>query len=1056
MTFQGDVAGLGLGELLQGLARGGREGVLNLIGGGITARIGVLDGQLTLLPEEGEDPEIWRRRCERAWANDLDERIDSLRMREIAQASRLETMFQLLDCHGVHFRFEPGSVDQLIDAAPKKDGATNGLENRLETGVVIEVRSPILCPPVSVEYILLEHARLSDELGSYPDAAKISGHFVPRITLDTCPQRAFERLWKECDGSSSVAEISDRLGWPMRQARVSLCGLHALGALRLADAPEMLALAQHEFDESRSARAASRLSGWCVLAAPGPAAPDEARFLLELWAANLLQPALEQMTPRAARTLLAKIDGAERDNAAACARWSHLRQIHRTDFLVELFSLHRQQASPNEADWPAINDLLRVARRLQDKGHPWLSGILLRTAAARSTTPVPVRLEIGQRMLAVGLQAEGASWIIDASRSFVAQGAPERAVAALRQLLQEMPTQREARALLGNAYGRTASGRRVRRNTLIGLAAGLVVSVAAVVHVRTDQAYQEKLAAVREELGDPQRALSAIDMHFGDGGGDEIAGLRAQLLERLRDRQIQAQQDWIADFLECNLECTGGDPVLGLRNALALPPPPAAPAVEGVTPPKLQTLLDNLAARLEDMLLAAGQSTDLVEQSHAEQRLERLIEDLLAVTTAVSDRVEISNFRGRLESLELTLRERAEIRATEREKELRSRDMERLDALYAAGTAHAAAGDLARAVDCFEQFAKAPGADAVLPLFRAEIDGVRAHHRAYVEARELAAAGRHAEALAALAVACPRPSEHLLPCRIDSVPSGAYVRFSDGSTRTTPFVLEAAPGVRVRAKLEATGCASAELAFDDPCDRVVLLSREPDALWPTQSKVEAPPISVHDDHVVCDRAGRVARIDSQGKEAWSATLPGLMGVRHAPVFLPRRPGHLFIAAEDGNVWIVDASNGRVEGPWSTGSQPLGGPVPTQDGAKLRTVDGRVFTWSTRVAAETEQPFEGPEPELASTRHDAGLAIRRRSVNESNLLESPWGQGRVLATDTHFTFSASGSESITFAVQRTGEWSYMAFEAPSARASHGRLWLSDGAGLRVYALERSAR
>lgn len=1055
MTFQGDVAGLGLGELLQGLARGGREGVLNLIGGGITARIGVLDGQLTLLPEEGEDPEIWRRRCERAWANDPDERIDTLRMREIAQASRLETMFQLLDSHGVHFRFEQGSVDTLIDAAPRKEGAGD-VENRLETGVVIEVRSPVLCAPVSVEYILLEHARLSDELGSYPDALKISGHFVPRVTLDACPQRAFERLWKECDGLSCVSEIADRLGWPVRQARVSLCGLHALGALRLADASEMLALAQHEFDESRNARAASRLSGWCVLAAPGPAAPDEARFLLELWAANLLQPALEQMHARAARTLLEKLDGAELDNAAACVRWTHLRQIHRTDFLVELFSLHKQQLSPNEADWPAINDLLRVARRLQDKGHPWLSGILLRSAASRSTTPVPVRLEIGQRMLAVGLQAEGASWIIDASRAFVAQGAPERAVAALRQLLQEQPTHREARALLGNAYGRTATGRRVRRNTLIGLAAGLLVSVAAVVHVRTDQAYQEKLAAVREELGDPQRALSAIDLHFGDGGGDEIATLRAQLLERLRDRQILAQQDWIANFLECNLECTGGDPVLGLRNALALPPPPAAPAVDGVTPPKLQTLLDNLAARLEDMLLAAGRTVDALEQSHAEQRLERLIEDLLAVTTAVSERGEISTFRGRLESLELTLRERAEIRATEREKELRSRDMERLDALYAAGTAHAAAGDLARAVDCFEQFSKAPGADAVLPLFRAEIDGVRAHHRAYLEARELAKAGRHEEALAMLAKACPRPSEHLLPCRIDSVPSGAYVRFSDGSTRTTPFVLESAPGERVRAKLEQSGYDVAELAFDDPCDRVVLLSRRADAAWSTTSRVEAPPVSVDHDHVVCDRAGRVARIDPTGTEVWSLSLPGPMGVRHAPVFLPRRPGHLFLADENGSVWIVDASNGRIEGPWSTGSLPQGGPVPTQDGAKLRTVDGREFTWNSRVTPESEVQLDSPTAELPTSRHDAGLSVRRHTLNESNVLESPWGQGRVIATDTHFTFSDNGSDGITFAAARRGDWSYMAFEAPSARASHGRLWLSDGAGLRVYALDRSAR
>src|SRR5262245_28868040 len=98
MSFQGDVAGLGLGELLQGLARGGREGVLTLRGGGLSARLGVLEGQIILLPEEDEDPEIWRRRCERAWAKDPDQRIDTLRMREIAYAVRLEMMFQLLDC----------------------------------------------------------------------------------------------------------------------------------------------------------------------------------------------------------------------------------------------------------------------------------------------------------------------------------------------------------------------------------------------------------------------------------------------------------------------------------------------------------------------------------------------------------------------------------------------------------------------------------------------------------------------------------------------------------------------------------------------------------------------------------------------------------------------------------------------------------------------------------------------------------------------------------------------------------------------------------------------
>ena len=42
-------------------------------------------------------------------------------------------------------------------------------------------------------------------------------------------------------------------------------------------------------------------------------------------------------------------------------------------------------------------------------------------------------------------------------------------------------------------------------------------------------------------------------------------------------------------------------------------------------------------------------------------------------------------------------------------------------------------------------------------------------------------------------------------------------------------------------------------------------------------------------------------------------------------------------------------------------------------------------------------------------------------------------------------------SIAFAVGRSGEWSYVAWEAPSARSPRGRLWLSDGAGLRAFEL-----
>ena len=51
MSFQGDVGGIGLADLLQSLARG-REGVLSLLGkDGVCSTLGIQNGLLHLLPE---------------------------------------------------------------------------------------------------------------------------------------------------------------------------------------------------------------------------------------------------------------------------------------------------------------------------------------------------------------------------------------------------------------------------------------------------------------------------------------------------------------------------------------------------------------------------------------------------------------------------------------------------------------------------------------------------------------------------------------------------------------------------------------------------------------------------------------------------------------------------------------------------------------------------------------------------------------------------------------------------------------------------------------------
>src|SRR6185369_13148000 len=97
MSFQGDVGGIGLADLLQSLARG-REGILTLNGrDGLRSTLGVQHGLLHLLPDQDEDPEIWRNRVRQAWVKDPDYRIDSLRMTEIARAQRIENLYRLLD-----------------------------------------------------------------------------------------------------------------------------------------------------------------------------------------------------------------------------------------------------------------------------------------------------------------------------------------------------------------------------------------------------------------------------------------------------------------------------------------------------------------------------------------------------------------------------------------------------------------------------------------------------------------------------------------------------------------------------------------------------------------------------------------------------------------------------------------------------------------------------------------------------------------------------------------------------------------------------------------------
>ncbi|MEL6714175.1 MAG: DUF4388 domain-containing protein, partial [Planctomycetota bacterium] len=264
MSFQGDVRGIGLAELLQGLARGQKEGVLTLTSRGDQRSVlGMEDGKAWLLPDPDEDQEHWRTRARNAWADDPSFTISAERLQPIVKAARLETLYALLDGGGVHFRFDPGEMPARFTRLEE------------EGHPVTEIH----CDPAPVEFLLLEYARMADEIELAGSPVLPSREVIPCVSDQDELAKISPALVAQVDGNSTIVEIADRLGWPLRQAQLALLGGLESGGFRLAHPIEVLRLALHELQRKAFARAASRLELWCRRGSPGPLVPEDAEAL---------------------------------------------------------------------------------------------------------------------------------------------------------------------------------------------------------------------------------------------------------------------------------------------------------------------------------------------------------------------------------------------------------------------------------------------------------------------------------------------------------------------------------------------------------------------------------------------------------------------------------------------------------------------------------------------------------------------------------------------------------------------------------------------------------
>ena len=330
---------------------------------------------------------------------------------------------------------------------------------------------------------------------------------------------------------------------------------------------------------------------------------------------------------------------------------------------------------------------------------------------------------------------------------------------------------------------------------------------------------------------------------------------------------------------------------------------------------------------------------------------------------------------------------------------------------------------------------------------------MREHHGAYEEAVALAEAGRHADALERLSRHCRQPSEHLLPWRIETLPAGATIQTSQGQTRRSPTTLRTAAGEHIELRVEAPGYVERTVSFDDPGNRRIALNRAPERVWKSLHRVDAAPVASGPDHIVANRAGRIARL-SQGRPGsleQGAPFPGRSRA-HAdlPAGAPGTPAR----RHRGRRGVDRRRAGRQH------ERPLEGRLAPRRGARpdsrrnlgpvRRRPRGRLGVVDHASGLRGRERLPGAERHGPRRRNEH--RARRPPRSERDERNEPGEQddrlGRVQVESDHFLVHR-GDPGDAFPVERVGEWNFLAWEPPNALISHGRLWVSDEEGLRSY-------
>ncbi|TAJ17861.1 MAG: DUF4388 domain-containing protein [Planctomycetota bacterium] len=1033
MSFQGDVAGIGLSEVLQSLSRSEREGVLLLEAPGLAVRLGMRDSQIFLLPAPAEDLDELARRVQCAWIEDLPLAVRERRIQEVARAQRMESLYAMLDAPQMHFRFSPGPIVGLLGIATGANGAPPDVNS-------------LFGPGYTAEFVLLEHARLFDESQG---KQVLDPWAIPLLQVDISEES--RRNWlAHCNGSVTLAELADRMGWTLRQTRAAVREALTRGELALPGADAQFECAIAELRNYRTHRAAARLTGWTRSRSGGPLDPGTTSALLQEWQAGRFAGALRAMPAQSARALLRALDRSISDPRGALERWESIREQFRTDPACALRCMAWRCSHGGALGDGAIGELLRIAAFFRDRGQRARARIALRLAATQQPSQMSARLELGLLLCDAGLSEEGGAWVISAAQELIDGGEYERALSALRALLRTDPENKDAQSLLFQTSSLERRRKRRRMQGTVALAVFLLAATVAVVDIRRRSNLEQELARISALSGDPKASMAELDRCFPGDTRGEVSAVRAALQRRFVESEKARRTEWLGVYEAVRAECQNGDPEVGLDRAIALPAPPQL-EVEVPEWPTRAGLLSVLARRVEERTESARRNIGASEITIlAEERELVLLRALLARCDREAESTDLADFRAHLERVRASAYAARAKRADAQRIAADKETLREQDSMLETARSQARALDLEEALATYAKLITAV-APSSLPTLEAERDKVKLHHEAVLQAQALAKAGRHAEARTALEKGCPDTREHALPWRVVTDPPGARAHLSDGSSRVTPFVLHSAYGERVVFDLEASGCASRHCEFRDPADVSLVLFRAPERAWDTHGAVEALPVSVGEDHVLANRFGELEKRGKAGLR-WEQKLQTLGGVARTPMFLPQRPGWLLVLCEDGRCFLVEAATGQVEGPEELGSPPAEGTLATRGTLVAKLVDGRLAQWTDSVKPmlhPVDRPYLEPPTQADLERSAGSFAVLRRIATPEVELESPWTKWRVEVQGDRFQFRGPDGSTRHGSAERAGQWNYAAWEAPNATIPLGRLWVSDERGLRSF-------